>query len=162
MLISELAARTGNTPQTIRYYESIGLLPPPVRASNNYRQYGAEHEARLDFIRHCRHLDISIEEIRTLLAALENGSPEGAADAHRLIGKHLTEIDERIADLQELKGHLLALSAHCRGRHQPGETCGILTALCAKPDDCEDCASLEHRDCAEASLHRKCKTAPAR
>lgn len=150
MLISELAARTGNTPQTIRYYESIGLLPPPVRASNNYRQYGANHEARLDFIRHCRNLDISIEEIRTLLAALESGSLEDAADAHRLIGLHLVEIEERIADLQELKEHLLALSAHCRGEHQPGEVCGILTALCAKTENCQDCAAHEHRACRES------------
>ena len=83
MRISELARITGNTPETIRYYERIGLLPPAVRElKNNYRQYGEAHEARLDFIRRCRSLDIGLEEIRTLLGALDAPDPESAACAH--------------------------------------------------------------------------------
>ena len=58
MRIRELAELTGNTPETIRYYEKQGLLPEPRRESNNYRQYGQIHVNRLDFIRHCRNLDI--------------------------------------------------------------------------------------------------------
>ena len=69
MRIRELAERTGTTPETIRYYERIGLLPKAVRETNNYRRYGAEHVSRLDFIRHCRNLDIGLEEIRALLEA---------------------------------------------------------------------------------------------
>ena len=54
MRIRELAELTGNTPETIRYYEKQGLLPEPRRESNNYRQYGQIHVNRLDFIRHLR------------------------------------------------------------------------------------------------------------
>ena len=75
MRIRDLSQLTGNTPETIRYYEKIGLLPPPVREANNYRQYGAIHVNRLDFIRHCRNLDIGLSEIRALLGALDSGSP---------------------------------------------------------------------------------------
>ena len=73
MRIRELAELTGNTPETIRYYEKQGLLPEPRRESNNYRQYGQIHVNRLDFIRHCRNLDIGLSEIRELLGALDEG-----------------------------------------------------------------------------------------
>lgn len=130
MRISELAKLTGHTPETLRYYEKIGLLQPADReAGNNYRSYGPRHVARLDFIKHCRNLDIGLSEIEALLSALDEGNPEAAARAHELIGKHLAEVDARIADLQELRGHLQALAAHCRGEHKAGEVCGIIAEL---------------------------------
>ena len=129
MRIRELAERTGTTPETIRYYERIGLLPKAVRETNNYRRYGAEHVSRLDFIRHCRNLDIGLEEIRALLDALDKSSPEAAGEAHRLIHRHLEEVDARIADLMELKHHLTELASSCAGEHREGEPCGILESL---------------------------------
>lgn len=128
MRIGELAARSGTTAETIRYYERIGLLPPPRRGDNNYRDYGAVHVNRLDFVRHCRNLDIGLDEIRTLLEALESRSREGAALAHGLIHRHLAQVDERIRDLRELRGHLEALEAHCHGDCS-AESCGILQGL---------------------------------
>ena len=74
MRIRELAELTGNTPETIRYYEKQELLPEPRRESNNYRQYGQIHVNRLDFIRHCRNLDIGLSEIRELLGALDEAA----------------------------------------------------------------------------------------
>ncbi len=129
MRISELASITGNTPETIRYYEKIGLLPPACREANNYRSYGRQHASRLVFIRHCRNLDIGLEEIRSLLTALDERTPASAECAHALIDRHLKEVDERIKDLQELKGHLLDLAEHCRGEHGEGEMCGIIAEL---------------------------------
>ena len=95
MRIRELAELTGNTPETIRYYEKQGLLPEPRRESNNYRQYGQIHVNRLDFIRHCRNLDIGLSEIRELLGALDEGSREGAELAHKLIHQHMDAVDRR-------------------------------------------------------------------
>lgn len=129
MRIRDLSQLTGNTPETIRYYEKIGLLPPPRREANNYRQYGDIHVSRLDFIRHCRNLDIGLTDIRALLGALDSGSREGADLAHRLIHQHLAQVDARIADLNELRRHLTDLEAHCRGEKCGAETCGILTEL---------------------------------
>ena len=112
MRIRELAELTGNTPETIRYYEKQGLLPEPRRESNNYRQYGQIHVNRLDFIRHCRNLDIGLSEIRELLGALDEGSREGAELAHKLIHQHMEAVDRRLKDLRELRRHLLDLEAH--------------------------------------------------
>ena len=146
MRIRELADRTGHTPETIRYYEKVGLLNPAVRElGNNYRQYGAEHVARLAFIRRCRSLDMALDEIRTLLTALaEDGkgccadpahaahaphAPHQAAEAaHALVAKHLAEVDRRIEDLLALKGDLEAVAHRCGGDHE-GHPCGILEEL---------------------------------
>ena len=89
MKIGELARRTLHTAETIRYYERMGLLPAPRRFANNYRDYGEVHVGRLEFIRHCRTLDISLDEIRSLLESIEDGSPEGADRAHVMIHRHL-------------------------------------------------------------------------
>ncbi len=147
MRISELARITGNTPETIRYYEKIGLIPPPVReAKNNYRQYGQSHEARLDFIRRCRNLDIGLEEIRALLGALDSPDPESAACAHELIKKHLDEVDFRIRELRSLRNHLRELRAHCSGEHRAGEMCGIIAELAVRRTP-EEMAPAESASC---------------
>ena len=65
--IGALAKRTQCQAETIRYYEREGLLPPPARSQGNYRQYDTTHVERLSFIRHCRSLDMTLDEIRALL-----------------------------------------------------------------------------------------------
>ena len=67
MRIGELAESTGTAVETIRFYEREGLVPAAQRADNNYRVYTAAHAERLAFIRHCRNLDMTLDEIRTLL-----------------------------------------------------------------------------------------------
>ena len=65
--IGVLAKRTQCQAETIRYYEREGLLPAPTRSQGNYRQYDTTHVERLSFIRHCRSLDMTLDEIRALL-----------------------------------------------------------------------------------------------
>ena len=65
---------SGVAVETIRFYEAQGLLPAPLRLENNYRNYTRRHLARLHFIRHCRLLDMSLEEIAKL-ANMENAQP---------------------------------------------------------------------------------------
>ena len=67
MKIGELAEATGTQIETIRYYEREGLLPEPGRSTGNYRIYDRVHADRLSFIRHCRALDMNLDEIRVLL-----------------------------------------------------------------------------------------------
>ena len=67
MKIGELARAGGVNVETIRYYERIGLLPEPHRTAANYRSYGEAHRLRLAFVRHCRSLDMTLDEIRVLL-----------------------------------------------------------------------------------------------
>ena len=73
MFIKELAKQTGLATKTIRYYESIGLVPPPQRAENNYREYGPADAERLRFIGAARSLGFSLNDIAEFLAARNDG-----------------------------------------------------------------------------------------
>jgi DNA-binding transcriptional MerR regulator len=105
MVIHELAQHTGVSVKTIRYYESIDLLPRPKRASNNYRQYEPADVERLRFIASARTLGFSLEDISEILAARDHG----IAPCQRVldtIGQRIKEIDQRIAALLTLRDSL--------------------------------------------------------
>ncbi|HSH79403.1 MAG TPA: heavy metal-responsive transcriptional regulator [Herpetosiphonaceae bacterium] len=106
MVIHELASATGVPDKTIRYYEAIGLLPPPKRSANNYRQYGIEDEERLRFIAGARSLGFSIREIVTILAVRDAGV---APCNHVLttLARRLAEIDARIAAMLTVRETLV-------------------------------------------------------
>ena len=127
MKIGELANRTGCPVETIRYYEREGLLLAPTRSAGNYRQYDASHEERLSFIRHCRSLDMTQDEIRTLLALRDRPEAECGA-ANRLIDEHLHHVEMRVAELQSLRHQLQDLRKRCSGTGA-SEACGILREL---------------------------------
>ncbi|MCP8463491.1 Cd(II)/Pb(II)-responsive transcriptional regulator [Pseudomonas sp. ZM23] len=147
MKIGELAKLTGCPVETIRYYEREGLLPEPSRSEGNYRQYDAAHVERLSFIRHCRSLDMTQEEIRILLG-LRDRPESDCGTANRLIDEHLHHVEVRIAELQSLSQQLRDLRARCRGEGN-SEDCGILREL-EQPAE----PSVTPEACAEAGhLH---------
>ena len=125
--IGELAERSGCLVETIRYYEKVGLLARPARAENNYRTYSEEHAETLLFIRHCRALDITIDEIRVLLEFRAHPD-EACRGVNQLLDKHISTVGERIRDLAALETQLLALRGRCVAE-QPTKDCGILQAL---------------------------------
>ena len=96
--IGELAVRASCPVETIRYYEREALLPAPVRSNGNYRLYGKAHVERLSFIRHCRSLDMTLEEIRTLLR-FRDSPQENCDGANQLLDQHIGHVAARIADL---------------------------------------------------------------
>lgn len=127
MKISELAQRTATPADTIRYYERERLLPAPARGDNNYRVYGPEHLERLTFIRQARGLDMSLDEIRTLLRWRDQpGADCGAVNA--LVDAHIGHISTRIRELRALERQLKALRAQCRLASDTAH-CGILVGL---------------------------------
>lgn len=126
MKIGELARTTHSTPETIRYYEKEGLLPQPSRTDGNYRSYGAEHVERLRFIRNCRALDMTHEEIRVLLQAMDLPGDQ-CARATAMVDEHIGHIETRIEELQALRTQLTELRKRCSGAG--GSQCGILTGL---------------------------------
>jgi len=130
MRIGELASRAGCPVETVRYYEKAGLLPAPRRSGANYRDYGPADAERLAFILRCRSLDMSLPEIRTLLAAIER--PEGdCAPVNALLDEHIDHVAARVAELKQLKTELEAIRAHCQGA-RAAKSCGILETL-ARP-----------------------------
>ena len=126
--IGGLAKATGTKVVTIRYYEKIGLLPEPPRTSGNYRTYDASHRERLHFIRRCRDLGFTLEQVRELLN-LSKTTDRDCAAVDRLALDHLAEIERKIADLKRLEKELRRLSDCCQGG-RIGD-CRIIEALSA-------------------------------
>ncbi|MDF2381815.1 helix-turn-helix domain-containing protein [Nostoc ellipsosporum NOK] len=112
MKIGELARTTSTKVETIRFYEKIGLLEAPGRTAGNYRQYSADHLARLSFVRRARDLGFTLDQVRALLALSDDRTrPCGAVDA--VAREHLAEIDKKIADLRALRRELDELISQC-------------------------------------------------
>lgn len=127
MKIGELAKLTECQVETIRYYEREGLLPAPARSEGNYRLYGETHAERLRFIRNCRALDMTLEEIRGLLGLRD--SPRAPCEGvNSLIDAHIQHVQARIANLQALQAQLLDLRARCLDERAVAQ-CGILQQL---------------------------------
>jgi Cu(I)-responsive transcriptional regulator len=113
LTIGRLAKATGTAVETIRYYEKIGLLPPPPRTEGNYRSYGNAELQRLSFIRRSRDLGFSIEQVRALLS-LADVKERSCADVDHLARAQLETVEQKIADLTALRDELCDLLDHCR------------------------------------------------
>lgn len=127
MSIGELAKTVGVKIVTIRYYEQINVLPPAARTASNYRTYSQDHAQRLRFIRRCRDLGFSLEQVRDLLRF----SAEHAASCTEvccMAERHLATVEEKLADLNRLASELRRISGRCNGK-RPMAECRILEAL---------------------------------
>jgi DNA-binding transcriptional MerR regulator len=126
--ISEVAARTGFSPATLRYYEEIGLIPEPARTPAGYRVFDEEHLDLLDFISQAKRLGLPLEEITTLSAAWSRDDCRAAQDQLvALLATKLAEIRHRIGDLVRFGEQLEQVHADLSGRSAParcGPECG--------------------------------------
>lgn len=129
MNIGEIARETGVNSKTIRYYESIGLIPPAERRANGYRAYLPNDVATLRFISRSRALGFSLDEVRGLLTLWHDKS-RASADVKSLALVHVEKIEERIAELEGVKQTLLDLTKRCHGDDRPD--CPILEDLAGK------------------------------
>lgn len=99
--IGELAAMTDLTPQTIRYYEDLGLIGPGKREGNGHRQYGEEAVTRLSRISVLKSLGLSLEEIRDVIDLYsENADMRGKRKVLTLLQTQEKEVVEKIAALE--------------------------------------------------------------
>lgn len=110
--IGELSRRTEVKVPTIRYYERIGLLPPPPRTQGQQRRYGKDALARLTFIRHARELGFDLEAIRTLLL-LQDNPDQSCTVADEIAKARLSEVEKRIGALTNLRTELLRMIEEC-------------------------------------------------
>lgn len=110
MRIGLLADRLGLNPKTIRYYESIGLLPEPCRTASGYRDYDDEDLTRLRFIKSAQRLGVTLDKIREILALRENGQ-RPCGYVQRMLRDELGDIDRKISELQQLREELVELVA---------------------------------------------------
>jgi DNA-binding transcriptional MerR regulator len=124
--IGELAQRTGVKVPTIRYYESIGLMPSPTRSEGRQRRYEAAQVSRLNFIRHSRELGFEVDAIRELLAMSEQPE-QSCAKADRIATRHLGEVERRIVQLKALRKELRRMLEECR--HGRISDCRVIETL---------------------------------
>lgn len=122
MQIGELADRAGVNTKTIRYYESIQLLPEPDRTPSGYRIYGPDDETRLTFIKTAQHLGLSLDEIREVLALREAGTAP-CEHVRGVLRQQVRDISRRIADLRRLRQELQTLEAAIDGI--PGDAAAV-------------------------------------
>ena len=125
--IGELAKVTSTKVVTIRYYERIGLLPSPPRTSGNYRAYDREHVSQLRFIRKCRDLGFTLDQVRDLLR-LSSRKEQDCTEVDRLAAAHLAAVQAKIADLKRLATELQRLNNCCQGGGRIAD-CRIIEAL---------------------------------
>lgn len=108
MEIRELAAQTGVTAKTIRYYEQVGVLPPPQRKTNGYRTYDGNDVERLRFVAGARQLGFTLEDISEILA-LRDRREAPCRVVLDLLDQKAVEIACRIETLQKLEASLREL-----------------------------------------------------
>lgn len=126
MNISEASKRTGVTAKTIRYYESIGLMPEPLRADNGYRTYRERDIEILRFIQSARKMGFALKDVASLVELWQDKN-RASRDVRILAQNHIEEVEKRIAELQEIRQTLKHLVDCCQGNDRPD--CPILNTF---------------------------------
>jgi MerR family transcriptional regulator, copper efflux regulator len=127
MTIGKLSEATGATIDTIRFYEKCGLLPKPARTASGYRKYSSEDELRLGFVARARLLGFSLDEIGEMLR-LRTTRSGSVARVREVAQMKVAVIEQKIAELEQLRTALKALVGACPGDGAP-ESCPILNAF---------------------------------
>lgn len=126
--IGNVSQASGVHVETIRYYERIGLIPRPDRSGGGQRVYRAEDQQRLIFIRRCRELGFSLDDIRALLDLAET-EDRTCREVKDMTETHLRSVRRKIADLRRMERTLGELSRSCDGGSSPD--CPIIARLFA-------------------------------
>ncbi len=126
MKISEIAKAAGLTVKSVRYYESVGLIPAPGREENGYRSYCASTLPSLKLIGKARTAGFSVDECRELVDLLHNPSRH-SSDVHSIVQQKVAAIDEQLAQLQHIRAHLQELAHSCK--NDDHSACAILESL---------------------------------
>ncbi|MBR8317162.1 Cu(I)-responsive transcriptional regulator [Burkholderia dolosa] len=132
MNIGDASRASGVSAKMIRYYEQVGLLAPSKRSDAGYRIYGPDEVHILRFIRQARRLGFLVEDIRKLLTLWQDRS-RASAEVKSIALEHVAELDERIAELTDMRNTLADLAAHCQGDARP--ECPILARLADASSD---------------------------
>lgn len=112
--ISQLSQLSQINLETIRYYEKIGLIEKAIRGENGYRYFTPDSVAELNFIRTCRSIGFSIEEIKALRELKQNPA-NNCEKADVLVKDHLKQIKQKMIELTQIKSFLESIDCPSRG-----------------------------------------------
>ena len=149
LTIGQIAKRTGVNAKTIRYYESIGLLPGPPRSQNTYRRYSMTDVNRLILLRRIRFLGVPLSEAKSLLVGASDAQ---CADVQQellgLVNARLIAIDQEIAELHHLREDMEQYQRKLAGCHpdesEPFRTCRDMSCIALSEETRERSEPHEH------------------
>ena len=122
----DLARATGCNLETIRYYETVGIMPDPPRTPKGHRSYDDTHVTRLKFVMRSRDLGFSLDEIRGLLGLVDDRT-QTCAQVQTVAEAHLEDVKAKIADLERIERVLSETIDRCTGDAAP--ECAVINAL---------------------------------
>ncbi|MDG6895548.1 MerR family DNA-binding protein [Volucribacter amazonae] len=125
MKIQQLSQQTNIPLDTIRYYEKMGLIPSAPRDANGYRNFSPQAVEQLMFIKHCRTLGFSLTDIRQLQQLCQTPTAQ-CHNADQLLAQHLQQIEQKIAQLQQIHAQLSRLN---RCQSEKVADCKVLQGL---------------------------------
>lgn len=131
MKIGQLADATGVSTKTIRYYETIGVMPSPERAANGYRSYPSEAADRLSFIREAQASGLSLVEIQLILELRDQGEST-CGHTIGMLESHLEDVEKQLSDLRRTKERLTRMISRA-SQLDPRE--------CSDPNRCQTISS---------------------
>ena len=137
--IGELAARSGVTPDTLRYYERLGLLPAPRRSASGYRLYGPAALDRLRFIKQAQRLGLSLREIRDLVDWADRGGLKRCERVRDLLRRKLADLDAQLTELETFRRTLAAQLERCERTLATSSStaCPVIDDLATTPGSSE-------------------------
>ena len=141
--IGQLAKQFDISVETLRYYESEGLLLPEMRSASGYRLYGQQALETLNFINHAKRVGFSLKEIKQLLEFNLNKSQHTCEDIKQYTAIKEQEIDKKIEDYLKMKSALNKLYRSCCGGKESAVYCSILQALAAEDIDSDIDSGLD-------------------
>lgn len=111
--IGAIASATGLTPDGIRYYERLGLVPKPVRTAGGFRLYSPDTVARIRFIKQAQKLGLELKEIRDLLRPANGRRREQCQHVRNVLAKHLADVEARMRELKAYRDTLQGALEQC-------------------------------------------------
>jgi MerR family Zn(II)-responsive transcriptional regulator of zntA len=151
--ISELAARTGLSPHTLRYYEKHGLISASERSEAGYRYYNEADVRRVDFVRTARNIGFSLDDIGQLLSIRVDKQAHSCGEVTEITRHKLEEVSARIKELQSMEKTLRLLLDSCCGGPEQATHCSIMDAL--EAGELADAKALQHSHEPSNNSHEK-------
>ena len=128
--ISEVAVKAGITPDAIRYYERLGVLPRPPRTAGGLRAYGDDVLPRVRFIQQAQALGLTLKDVKELVANEGRGGHQRCRRVRDLLKHRLTDVDARIKEMQAFRRTLRTHLTECeRALEQERPVCPVMAEL---------------------------------
>ena len=129
MKIGQIASLCGVSVESLRFYESEGLIVPKLRSPSGYRLYDQDDKQRLSFILHAKKIGFSLNEIKQLLSLRADKDSHTCEEVKNYTGAKISEIEAKITDLLKMKQALDNLYHACCGGPESARGCTILSSL---------------------------------